>query len=455
MKVTLVLPQSERYRRGGGFSKFLRYSPLTLTTLAALVPEELNAKIEIIDEGVEDLDISKIDADIVGITCITPNAPRVYDLSHQLRSRGIKVVIGGIHPTLVPEEAQEHADSIVVGYAEQTWPQLLRDFAEGKMESRYDEAHDYRFANVPIPRRDLLKKKKYITTNTVQAVRGCTKRCTFCVVPVAWPRYLQRPVEEVVNEIEQLEGKNFLFLDLSPTMDRDYIIKLWKAITPLKKRWGGLATIEIASDPEMMAAASKSGCGGLLIGFESVSTQSIRTMRKGFNKPNDYLTAAKMLHDHGIGINGCFVLGMDGDNEGIFEQTVEFVNKAGIDLPRFSVATPFPGTPFYEEMKQQNRLLYTNYPNDWQYYGGQNVVFKPVGMSVEKLEEGLRWTWKQVYSSKSIATRIYHSAATRHPFKLGVALTSNFGYIKYAKWSPDYIQLPCEVEPWLPGNLKE
>src|SRR5947207_7466216 len=192
------MPQSEMYRKRGIFSKSLRYAPLTLTTLAALVPEELNAEIRLIDEGVEDFNIDTVDADIIGITCITANAPRVYELARQLRDMGVTVVIGGVHPTLAPDEVQEHADAIVVGYAEQTWPQLLRDFAAGKMQRRYEEGPGYRFANVPEPRRDLLKKDGYLTINTVQAVRGCPYKCNFCVVPVAWPGYLHRPVREVI-----------------------------------------------------------------------------------------------------------------------------------------------------------------------------------------------------------------------------------------------------------------
>lgn len=445
MKITLLMPQSEMYRKRGIFSKSLRYAPLTLTTLAALVPEELHAEIRIIDEGVEDLNIEAIDADIVGITCITANAPRVYKLARTLRERGITVVIGGVHPTLVPAEAQPRADAIVVGYAEQSWPQLLKDFASGKMQSRYDEGPGYRFANVPEPRRDLLKKDGYITINTVQAVRGCPYKCNFCVVPVAWPGYLQRPIPEVIREIERLEGNSFLFLDLSPIENPTYIKQLYRELIPLKKRWGGLATIRIARDREMLKLAAQSGCGGLLIGFESVSAATLKQMRKGFNKPEQYSEAARIIHDHGIAINGCFVFGLDGDDKGIFERTVEFVNKAAIDLPRFSVATPFPGTPLYHQLSTEGRILI----KDWSYYGGQNVVFQPKNMTVDELQEGVRWAWRQVYSLPSIVRRVAGSAASRSGLVLKTSLLANIGYTKYARMLPDYVPVPCEVEPWL------
>lgn len=449
MKITLLSPQSAMYRKRGIFSKSLRYAPLTLTTLAALVPEELNADICIIDEGVEDFNIEAIDANLVGITCITPNAPRIYELSHTLREKGMTVVIGGVHPTLVPDEAQPNADAIVVGYAEQSWPRLLRDFAAGKMQPRYDEGPGYRFANVPEPRRDLLKKEGYITLNTVQAVRGCPYKCNFCVVPVAWPGYLQRPIREVISEIEHLEGNTFLFLDLSPIENPAYIKQMYRELAPLKKRWGGLSTIRIAQDREMLKLAARSGCGGLLIGFESVSATTIKQMKKGFNKPEKYSEAVKTIHEHGIAINGCFVFGLDGDDKGIFERTVEFVNKAAIDLPRFSIATPFPGTPLYQQLNTQGRILI----RDWAYYGGQNVVFQPRNMSVEELQKGTQWAWKQVYSFPSIVRRVIGSGASRSGVVLGTSLLANVGYTKYARMLPDYMPVPCEVEPW--GSSKE
>jgi len=432
------------YRKRGIFSKALRYAPLTLTTLAALVPKELDAEVRILDEGVEDLNIDALDADIVGITCITANAPRVYKLAHELRARDIKVVIGGVHPTLVPEEVEPQADAIVVGYAEQSWPQLLRDFTAGKMKRRYDEGPGYRFANVPEPRRDLLKKQGYITLNTVQAVRGCPYKCNFCVVPVAWPGYLHRPVGEVIREIERLEGDSFLFLDLSPIEDPVYIKELYRELIPLKKRWGGLATIRIARDREMLKLAAKSGCGGLLIGLESVSPTSIKQMRKGFNKPGDYIEAIKILHGYGIAINGCFVFGLDGDDKDIFKRTVDFVNQAAIDLPRFSIATPFPGTPLYKQLETEGRILI----RDWTYYGGQNVVFQPKNMSVRELQRGAQWAWRQVYGFPSIARRVAGSAASHSGTVLKTSLLANIGYTKYARMLPDYVPVPCEVEPW-------
>lgn len=458
MKILLLMPQGPKYRRNGGhFSRYLRYAPLTLSTLAALVPEELNASIRCIDEGVEDFDPLTCDEyDVVGITCITGTSPRVYEFSKILRSRGMTVILGGVHPTLCPEESKAEADSIVTGYAEESWPQALRDVRDGKLKDHYRQSRMYQFASVPEPRRDLLNKKGYFTMNTVQAVRGCPHKCNFCVVPVAWPQYLQRPIREVVAEIEKLEGDTFLFLDLSPTEDKKYIMKLWSEIAPLKKKWGGLSTIRIARDPEMLALASKSGCRGLLVGIESITPETLAHMKKGFNRPNEYIEAMKKFHDHGIAINGCFVFGLDSDTPDIFEKTLEFVMKTGVDLPRFAVATPFPNTPLFHDLKNQGRLINT----DWQYYDGQHVLFRPKQMTVEQLHEGVRWTWKHAYSVPSVVRRIMKSAASRQMSIFKSMVLANLGYTVYSKFLPAFMPVPCENKPWendlmAPATLQE
>lgn len=444
MKITLIMPHGEIHRKGGIFKRSLRYAPLTLTTLAALVPQELGAEIKIIDEGVEELDVSTIDADIVGITCITGTSYRAYEIAQQLRERGITVVIGGVHPTLVPDEVQQHADAIVTGFAEESWPRLLRDFAQNRLESRYVQGPGYRFQDMPEPRRDLLKKKEYITTNTVQATRGCPLKCSFCVVPVAWPGYLHRPIKEVIAEIERLDGKTFIFLDLSPIEEPVYIKQLYRELIPLKKRWGGLATMRLADDLEMLDLASKSGCRGVLIGIESVSPETVRRVGKKFHKPEQYKEQIKRLHDHGIAVNGCFVLGLDGDQKDVFERTAEFAIDVAIDLPRFSVPTPFPNTALYHQYKKKGRLL----TEDWRLYDTQHVVFQPESMTPEELQEGLGWTWRQVYSIPSIIRRIIGSSASLSPQMFMTSTLANLGYRFFSDHIPKYTPIPCEQSPW-------
>lgn len=443
MKIVLFMPQSTRYGKDGAFDQRLRYAPLTLTTLAALIPPELNATIRCLDEWADDFDPHTIDADIVGITVITGNAPKAYWYSHILRERGITVVLGGVHITLCPDEAVEHADAIVYGYSEESWPELLRDFSVGKLKKRYDR-QPTTLDGYPRPRRDLLKKEKYTTMNVVQATRGCIYRCTFCVVPSAWPKQYQRNPNDVANEASELSGKTFILIDLSPSSDEEYFGKLADAFAPLNKYWGGLATLNITDNPKLMKRLEKSGCRGLLVGIESQNPASLKSMGKSWQKPDDNLWRIRMLHDHGIAVNGCFVFGVDGDTEAAFDQTLEFVFKASIDLPRFSIVTPFPNTPLYRVLEKENRIISKN----WEWYDGQHVVFQPKGITPEFLYEGTKMVWKEAYKLRSIARRIFTSAASQNPLVFATAVGTNLGYNLYAKKYPKYMPIPCEDKTW-------
>ncbi len=433
MKIQLVSPAGDIHRRKKGiFKPSLRYAPLTLTTLAALVPEELDAEITIQDEGAESLDLD-FEADLVGITAITGTSQRCYEIADRLRAGGHTVVLGGVHPTLLPEEAARHADAIVIGYAEESWPQLLRDFARGRMKSRYHEPRVslasrqcHRLDNVPMARRDLLKRRRYATVNTIEATRGCPHRCAFCAVPAAWPgTYLHRPVEQVIAELSTFRGRSALFIDLSPVEDVDYAKALYRAMIPLRMRWVGLATTRIAEDRELLELAAASGCKGLLIGFEAVSQGTLNQVNKPFQSVRSYAEVVKRLHGHGIGIQGCFVFGLDGDDRSVFERTVEFVDRVKIDLPRYAVATPFPGTALYRQWEAEGRLLHKN----WALYDVEHVVFQPKQMSPEELQEGLEWSWRQSYSWRSFFARM--TAAPWSSLPLWVSL--NLGYRYFAR----------------------
>jgi radical SAM superfamily enzyme YgiQ (UPF0313 family) len=426
MKIQLLSPAGEIHRNGTGiFKTSLRYAPLTLTTLAALVPAELNAEVKIQDEGVQPLELD-FDADLVGITAITGTAPRAYAIADRLRARGHTVVLGGVHATLLPEEAAPHADALVLGYAEKSWPQLLRDFARGELRPRYFVPTGRSLAGVPVARRDLLKKERYSTINSIEATRGCPHKCDFCVVPTAWANtYAHRPVEEVVAELATFQKRHALFIDLSPTEDVQYAKALYRAMVPLRMRWVGLSTTRIAEDAELLRLAAQSGCKGLLIGFESISQDTLNGTHKGFHAAAEYGEVVKKLHDHGIGIQGCFVFGFDTDDESVFARTVEFVDRTRIDLPRYAVATPFPNTGLYRRLESEGRLLHKN----WALYDVEHVVFRPKRMSPERLQEGLEWAWRQSYSWRSLWRRVRGAP----PSILPLWLSLNVGYRYYAK----------------------
>ncbi len=429
MKIQLLSPAGEIHRsKTGIFKRSLRYAPLTLTTLAALVPDELHAEVVIQDEGVEPLDLD-FAADLVGISAITGTSLRAYEIADELRAKGHTVVLGGVHPTLMPEEASQHADALVTGYAESSWPELLRDFERGELRSSYSKPTGRELRGVPIAKRDLLKKNSYATINSIEATRGCPHKCEFCVVPTAWSGiYTRRPVEDVIAELKTLEGRHALFIDLSPVEDVAYAKALYKAMIPLNIRWVGLATTRLAEDRELLKLAAQSGCKGVLIGFESIDQNTLNGTSKHFHQADRYIEYVKQLHDHGIGVQGCFVYGFDDEDDSIFERTVELVDKAKIDLPRYAVATPFPGTPLYKRLESQGRLLHRK----WSLYDVEHVVFEPKLMSPERLQEGLQWSWEQSYSWPSFFRRLSGAPWSILP----LWLSTNLGYRFFAKKLP-------------------
>lgn len=423
LRILLLSPAGRLYRhRGGIFKKSLRYSPLTLATLAAYVPAELNAEIEIIDEGVQ-LAPERPEADLIAMTVITGTAPRAYELAAQYRAQGIPVVMGGPHITLVPEDAVPHADSLVTGYAEHTWPALLRDFAAGRMQPRYAQG-PLDLSNLPLPRRDLLPRGCYTTTNVFEATRGCVHNCDFCVVPAAWGRSpFQKPVADVVREIRTVGARRLIFIDLNLIADRRYARQLFAALIPLKVRWFGLATVLLAHDLELLELMARSGCSGLLVGMESINQGSLDGTHKRFNQVDGFHEFVRLLHRHKITLMGTFVFGLDGDDARVFDETARFCVDACIDLPRFAVATPFPGTALYHRLDAEGRIL----SRDWGLYDGQHVVFQPKRMSVRELAEGHERAWKRVYSRRNIFRRI---AGSR--LQLPVSIAANIGYRHYA-----------------------
>ncbi|WP_254275726.1 radical SAM protein [Halomonas sp. 3H] len=424
LRIALISPKGPLYRhRGGIFGQSLRYMPLTLPTLAALVPDELDIELTCLDEGIQDVD-TDLDVDLVGMTVITGTAPRAYALAATFRARGVAVVLGGPHVTLAPEDAAPHADAIVVGYAERSWPRLLRDVAAGRLAPRYDQAPDLDLSESPLPDRTVLPRWRYLTPHVFEATRGCIHTCDFCVVPSAWGRRpLQKPPEAIVEDLKRMRTRKAIFVDLNLIADRLYARRLFTALKPLGIQWYGLATTLLADDLPLLDLAAESGCRGLLMGLESISPVSLKASRKGFNRPEDYATVVERLHERRIALQGCFVFGLDQDEPDVFEKTARFAVEAGIDLPRFAIVIPFPGTPLYRRLEREGRLLHRN----WEQYDGQHVVFRPARMSVEALQQGTEAAWKQAYSWSGIARRLRRTAAPWH-----VAALTNLGYRRYA-----------------------
>ena len=444
LSIALLSPKGRLYRhRSGIFRRSLRYAPLTLPTLVSLVPPEIPHRVTLIDEGIRDIPLD-LEADVIGITVITPTAPRSYWLADHFRARGATVVLGGPHVTLVPDDALPHADAVVVGYAEESWPRLLRDVVNGRLARRYDQIPGLSLAGLPPVRRDLVPRRDYITTDVFEATRGCAHACDFCVVPSAWGRrQLQKPVEEVVADICRTGARRLIFVDLNLVSDRNYAAQLFAALVPLGVQWYGLATSLLARDRELLELCARSGCRGLLIGLESISRQGLREVHKGFQDPGDFRELIALFHRHGIAIQGCFVFGFDDDTPEVFQRTAEFAVDARIDLPRFAVLTPFPATPLFHRYERDGRLLTRN----WELYDGQHVVFQPQRMSATALMRGTEAAWKHAYRYRSIARRIYRSPAAR-----SIVLGANLGYRFYAHhldrfYNCDWGLVPRTTEP--------
>lgn len=426
MKIALISPKGPLYRaRGGIFKRSLRYQPLTLTTLAALVPADLGADVHLFDEGIAPIP-ENLDADLVGLTVITGTAPRAYELADQFRAQGRTVVLGGPHVTLMPQEAARHADAICVGYAEDAWPQLLQDFAAGRLQPVYRQAPDFSLnrPDMPYARRDLFDGRQFLTQAVFEATRSCAHDCEFCVAPAAWGRkQYQKPVEWVIEDIKRVGQKKLIFVDLNLISDREYARELFRQLMPLKVQWFGLSTVLLAHDPELMELVAKSGCRGLLLGLETVTPESLQDAKKRFNGSVDFKGFVGDLHRLGIAVQGCFVFGLDHDTPDVFDATVDFAIDAGVDLPRFAVLTPFPGTPLHYRLEAEGRIL----SRDWSLYDGQHVVFQPKAMSVQQLAQGHEYAWKKVYRWSAIARRLW-TARNFRP----LALSANLGYRFYA-----------------------
>lgn len=400
MKILIILPRAQAHKlEFGPINMSFREAPLTATTLAALVPRDLKADVKIVDESVSTVPFDK-HFDLVGISVMTGTAPRAYELARIFKAKGSTIVLGGVHVKLLPDEAAQHADAIVVGFAEKTWPQLLHDFARGEMKSRYEDRQPS-VAGMPIPRRELQKRFGYTMPNTVFATRGCRARCEFCSVVAADFGWHTRPVGEVIDEIRQIKSTHIAFNDVNLTDDPYYARELLKAMIPLKKKWGGLAQTRIVYDDELLDLLAESGCGYLLIGFESFNSFSLSGINKRFNKFEEYKLLMDKLHARQIMVQGCFIFGIDGEDTTVFKNTVDYIQDLKIDIPRYAVFTPYPGTESYAKLKAENRLLHER----WNYYDTQHVVFQPTGMSPRELDEGFKWAYRETFTLKNIKHR--------------------------------------------------
>lgn len=391
--------------KNGGTS-LLGCLPSAIPLLAALTPRDI--KVVITDENIEYVDYDE-KVDLVAISFLTLTAPRAYEIADEFRRRGVYVIAGGLHPTMFPEEAAGHADTIVIGEAEEIWPLFLEDFRNGRQKKIYREERKPDLQSLVIPRWELMKNR-YYNIHHVQTTRGCPFDCDFCSVRIyqGLPRY--KPVSHVVEEIKVVKKYNrhpakdsIVFSDDNIISNPGYAKDLFRALIPLKIRWTSQCSINIARDEELMDLAQRSGCQSLMIGFESISQESLNGVNKGkLNKITDFKEAVRKLHAHKFTIFSLMILGLDGDDETSFRRTYDFIMETGISFPVFNILTPLPGTRLYTQMEKEKRLLH----HRWDEYNGSTVVFTPRKMSAETLQEGFYWLFKNLFSYDAIFDRI-------------------------------------------------
>ena len=404
MKIKLIAPHEERK---DALSSPFRFQRVNLPLLAALTPP--GHKITLVEEAFAPDDINQ-DVDLVGITVLTELALRAYHIADIYRRKGVKVVMGGIHPTVLPEEALKHADAVVVGEAEGVWPQLVSDAAAGQMQRIYHAGKMTDLTGLPKPARELCPEAKYKGYNPipipigVETSRGCPHDCEFCCIgSTLGKQYRVRSVQEVIAEIESIDSPHIFFVDDALGLNRKVAKELFTEMIPLKKRWLAQGTVSLAEDPELLSLMKRSGCLGLLIGFESIQKTTQDEVMKIRNLKIDFYEAMRRFHGEGFGILGSFVFGFDFENKDVFDQTFEFIMKSYMDVVQLRILTPYPGTRLYERLLKDGRL----FEHDWWLQGHppDTVLYQPMGMTVDELISGYAGLNKQVYSAGAIMKR--------------------------------------------------
>jgi radical SAM superfamily enzyme YgiQ (UPF0313 family) len=416
-RLLLIAPNVKHSLMTGGM--MFRLPNLGLLRVAALTPPDWD--VTIVDEKIEPLDLNQ-PANLVGITTMTTTVKRGYAIADHYRRRGVKVVMGGMHVSCLPQEALQHCDAVVAGEAEGLWPALLEDLARGLLKPLYRHGEIWPpLAGLPPNNWELFRPKKYLPIHFMETTRGCPMDCEFCAVTGAFGGHFRnRPQDEVLEELKALHPftglltlKNLVFfVDDNIVSNRAYAREFFARIAGLNLNWFGQASVNIAKDPEILKLCEKSGCTGLFMGFETLSAEAIKSIGKGVNHPGEYLDVARKIHDHGIGIDGSFVFGFDTDDAGVFDRTVEFVIKARLEVVYFSILTPYPGTRLHKRLTAEGRML----SEDWDLYDANHVVYQPRTFTPDALLEGYYGALKEVYTVPSICKRLWGTTSWKNFF---------------------------------------
>lgn len=400
MKVTLIQPTWGR-RKGKKFSREWSLEPITIAGLKGVTPNDI--KVRFFDDRIEEIDYNE-PTDLVGITVETFNALRSYEISEEYRKRGIPVVLGGVHPTLIPEEALEYCDCVVIGQAEELWPKMLQDFKNGKLQRIYSQEVDPPIEKRVIDR-SIFKGKKYLPINLIELGRGCSCFCEFCSIPPLFKgKYSSRSVDDVIKEIKQEKMKNVFVIDDNiynyPELLKEFCVKA----KDLNIKWVGQIGVNVAEDNEILDIMAQSGCIGLLIGFESLRVGDLDRMRKRINQREKYKEYIKKINKRGIRIYASFVMGYDDETLETIDETYNFCMENKFFLANFYPLTPFPGTSLYKRLEREQRLTNPKWWLDPSFRYG-NFSFEPKNISIRAITKKVDDVKSKFYSLKSILIR--------------------------------------------------
>jgi radical SAM superfamily enzyme YgiQ (UPF0313 family) len=386
----------------GSFGKHVLTPSLALTSIAGATPPHWQVHYwdENLLQGPPPADQPP---EVVGITAHLTFAKRAYELARWYRARGSKVVLGGMHIQACPEEAAPHADAIAIGDGVQLWPAILADVERGELKPRYQATYENPYQFDPAPRRDLLPRNSFLTTTSLIATRGCRNRCGFCYLATDGLRmpYRARDPEDIRQQVAADGQPYAVFIDNNLSAQPDYLLALCRALRPLERIWSAAVSLDVTDDPRLVREMALAGCTGVFIGFETLRDENLVRARKHAPRAADYSRRVGILRDHGIQVNGSFVVGFDGDRKDTFVEMADWIETNRLECATFHILTPYPGTPLFRQLEAEDRLLH----RDWEKYDTAHVVFRPRHLTPEELLLGYDWLYRRLFSHASIWRR--------------------------------------------------